>query len=67
MVPAFGILSLFIIYIFPFLSDGPLWNERVMHEVNNCKETAWSNFLAINNFIKPEKQVGTFLNNKVSR
>ena len=57
MVPVFGILMLYIIFILPYTGEGPLWNQRVMNEVANCRESWWTNLLAISNIIKTDKQV----------
>lgn len=57
MIPTFGLLILFIIYILPHLGEGPLWDFRILKEVENCKENWWTNILAINNLVNPERQV----------
>lgn len=57
MIPTFGLLMLFVIYILPNLGEGPLWDYRILKEVENCKENWWTNILAINNIVNPERQV----------
>lgn len=56
MVPVFCALAAFVIFILPYMSDGPLWTERVFREVNNCGSTWWANLLIVNNFVDVEKQ-----------
>ncbi|XP_065211272.1 O-acyltransferase like protein-like isoform X2 [Planococcus citri] len=56
MVPVFAILMLYIIYILPYSGDGPLWNYKVMSEVNKCMESWWASLFAINNVVKINQQ-----------
>ncbi|XP_065222006.1 uncharacterized protein LOC135846697 [Planococcus citri] len=55
MAPVFGVLILFIIYIFPYTGDGPLWNYQILNEVNKCKETWWASLFAISNIVRPDQ------------
>ncbi|XP_065201228.1 nose resistant to fluoxetine protein 6-like [Planococcus citri] len=56
MVPVFGILVLYIIYILPYTSEGPMWDYRIMNEVTKCQESWWANLLVINNIVKTDQQ-----------
>ncbi|XP_065221988.1 nose resistant to fluoxetine protein 6-like isoform X2 [Planococcus citri] len=55
IAPVFGVLLLYIIYVFPYTGDGPLWNYEVLSEVNKCKETWWAGLFAINNIVRTDK------------
>lgn len=51
------LVVLFIIYIFPYLNDGPLWKHRVIKEVVNCKASFWADVFAVSNIFENEHQV----------
>ncbi|XP_065222000.1 nose resistant to fluoxetine protein 6-like [Planococcus citri] len=55
MTPVFGVLVLYVIYIFPYTGDGPLWNYEVLSEVDKCKETWWAGLFAINNIVRTDQ------------
>lgn len=46
-----------MIYIFPYISDGPLWNDKVTREIGHCKVSWWTSLLAISNIVHTEDQV----------
>ncbi|XP_065204696.1 nose resistant to fluoxetine protein 6-like [Planococcus citri] len=56
MIPVFGILMLYIIFILPYTGDGPLWNYKITREVNNCMRSWWASLLAINNVVRTDQQ-----------
>ncbi|XP_065224459.1 nose resistant to fluoxetine protein 6-like isoform X1 [Planococcus citri] len=55
MVSVFGVLMLYIIYVFPSTGDGPLWNYEATSEANRCKESWWAGLFAINNIVKTDQ------------
>jgi len=57
MVPVFGVLILVIVYFLPHMGNGPYWKDRIIREVDHCSSSWWTNMLAVNNFVQPEKQV----------
>ena len=56
-VPVVILLQLFVIYILPYLADGPLWNIRIQPTAEMCKATWWTDLLAINNIVNSKPQV----------
>ncbi len=52
---------LFLIHIFPYTSDGPLWVSRVAYEVNNCYTNWWTKILGVSNIISTDNQVRKLL------
>ncbi|XKL64687.1 hypothetical protein PGB90_004773 [Kerria lacca] len=56
LIPVFGIFILFFIYVFPYVSDGPIWDSFVTDEINRCKISWWANILAISNIVEVDNQ-----------
>lgn len=57
MVFVFVFVMLFLIYVFPYTNEGPLWVSKVATEVENCKITFWDNFFAVSNIRNTNKMV----------
>lgn len=61
MVPAVGLLLLFVTHILPHISEGPLWNYRVIPTAETCKITWWTDLMAVSNIFTAKKQVHKLL------
>lgn len=49
-------MIMFISYVLPYASDGPLWSE-VVKEAEYCRSNWLVGLLAVNNIFKPDQLV----------
>lgn len=54
-MPPIAALILFATFVFPTLSDGPLWPSMAIQKSDLCKENGWLNFLMIQNVLGFDK------------
>jgi hypothetical protein len=59
LTPVYLIIMILNVTLFTYVSDGPFWRQI---EHNYCKTSWWVNLLYLNNFIKQDDQVCSFLN-----
>lgn len=57
ILPPLAALIYFVIYLFPLMGSGPLWNLIVTHHSDICKNVWWRNLLFIHNYYGFDKMV----------
>jgi hypothetical protein len=55
VIPPMAALIIFVTFILPQLSNGPLSNMTILTQAQICKQTGWRNLLLIHNWFNFEK------------
>ena len=50
LVPTLLFMICLTIGVYPFIGQGPVYNQHASHQAEGCKENWWGNILFINNF-----------------
>jgi len=58
LTPSYLYLILFMMYLYPYLGNGPYWVAS--NELKNCKKYLWTNLLYINNIYPDASKVVSF-------
>lgn len=61
LIPMVCIFVLYIKYILPYTSDGPLWDIEVRNEIGKCTDPWWTIPLAVNNWIISSNRLVIYL------
>lgn len=51
ITPVYMVVVGFYATLLKRLGDGPIWDERVLREVERCQQNWWANLLYINNYV----------------
>lgn len=57
MTVPLGVIIYLIMYVVPYLGDGPLWKYYVWREAEYCQENWWASIFAVANIFNVERQV----------
>lgn len=52
LTPTILFVMLFVMTLFKYLGDGPLWNQYLEGSTYECKRTWWINLLYVQNYVK---------------
>ncbi|XP_025420912.1 O-acyltransferase like protein-like, partial [Sipha flava] len=54
LIPVYGLMIVFIAFVFFHVSDGPMWKSIAVRESENCLKNWWTNVLFVNNYVDTE-------------
>jgi hypothetical protein len=61
ITPVLAAAILFVVTLFKYLGDGPVWNAGIDFTIRSCQDYWWSALLHVQNYVNPVEIVREYL------